>query len=336
VTAWVADDGPQPTDKASSWTRTTSVEQAVRLCGNSYYPHSLTLMGTSKKFSLTQRVTQIGPITIGDIAYGTDVGLDFAELGSYHVALPIAGCLEGRHRGTPVTATPDLAAVFRPEGETVLTRWHANSRLLAVRFDRAAVVEALGSLLGRPDIVSVPFDATMDTTTGLARSWARTIRALSRQVESPDNVITHPMVAAPLAETVIRGFLLTASHPYRQALTQQCEPPRHQAVRTATETIEASPRSPLTTSLLAAQSHVSVRTLQLSFQRHLGVSPMTYLRMVRLRHAHAELRAADPSHTTVASIAHDWGFTHLGRFADMYASTYGELPSETLRRTSWT
>lgn len=235
-----------------------------------------------------------------------------------------------------MTATPDLAAVFRPEGETALTRWHAKSRLLALRFDRAAVVETLGSLLGRPDIGSIPFGATMDTTTGLARSWARTIRALSRQAESPDNVITHPLVAAPLAETVIRGFVLTASHPYQQALTRQCEPPRHQAVRTATEAIEASPQSPLTTSMLATQSHVSVRTLQLSFQRHLGVSPMTYLRTVRLRHARAELRAADPYRTTVASIAHSWGFTHLGRFADMYASTYGELPSETLRRAGRT
>lgn len=80
MTAWPPDDGPQPTDKASSWTRTTSVEQAVRLCGSSYCPHSLTLMGTSKKFLLTQRVTQIGPITIKDISYGTDVGLDFPDL----------------------------------------------------------------------------------------------------------------------------------------------------------------------------------------------------------------------------------------------------------------
>jgi AraC-like DNA-binding protein len=294
------------------------------------------MMGTAKEFLMAQRATEFGPITINDVSYSADIRLDFPELRDYHVALPIAGCLEGRHRGKPVTATPEQAAVIRPEGETVFTRWHANSRLLAVRLDRASVVETLGRLLGRPDIASVPFDATMDTTTGLARSWARTVRTLNRQVGSQDNVITHPLVAAPLAETVIRGFLLAANHRYQRVLTHQHERPRHHAVRAATETIEASPRSPLTTSMLAAKSHVSVRTLQLSFQRHLGVSPMGYLRMVRLRHAHAEWRDADPYHATVTSIAHSWGFSHLGRFADFYASTYGESPSETLRRNGGT
>ena len=71
--------------------------------------------------------------------------------------------------------------------------------------------------------------------------------------------------------------------------------------------IDAGPHLPLTTSTLARQCHVSVRTLQEGFQHHLGISPMTYLRQVRLRRAHRDLRPADPSHSTVASIAHGWG-----------------------------
>ena len=34
----------------------------------------------------------------------------------------------------------------------------------------------------------------------------------------------------------------------------------------------------------------------------------------------------------VAEVAGAWGFGHLGRFAGYYADTFGELPSETLRR----
>ena len=84
------------------------------------------------------------------------------------------------------------------------------------------------------------------------------------------------------------------------------------AVRDAMDIIDAGPHLPLTTSTLARQCHVSVRTLQEGFQRHLGISPMTYLRLVRLRRAHRDRRSADPCHNTVASIAHRWGFTHLG------------------------
>lgn len=102
-------------------------------------------------------------------------------------------------------------------------------------------------------------------------------------------------------------------------------------MRTAIELMEAEPGRALTTSVLAAEAHVSVRTLQESFRRHLGISPMAYLRKVRLRRAHEDLRAADPSMTTVASIAHRWGFTHLGRFAAVYQTAFGEPPMATLR-----
>jgi hypothetical protein len=42
------------------------------------------------------------------------------------------------------------------------------------------------------------------------------------------------------------------------------------------------------------------------FQRYAGRSPMAYLRDVRLARAHEDLRAADPSLTTVGRIAHRW------------------------------
>jgi Helix-turn-helix domain len=71
--------------------------------------------------------------------------------------------------------------------------------------------------------------------------------------------------------------------------------------------IETCPQMPLTTATLAMQCHVSVRTLQEGFRRHLGMSPMAYLWTVRLRHAHRDLRSANPAHVTVASIAHRWG-----------------------------
>ena len=79
--------------------------------------------------------------------------------------------------------------------------------------------------------------------------------------------------------------------------------------------IEAGPQLPLTTARLAMQCHVSVRTLQEGFQRHLGMSPMAYVREVRLRRAHRDLRSADPAHNTVAAIAHRWGGSPVSRFA---------------------
>jgi transcriptional regulator GlxA family with amidase domain len=58
---------------------------------------------------------------------------------------------------------------------------------------------------------------------------------------------------------------------------------------------------------------------------------MAYLRVVRLRRAHRDLRSANPSHSSVASITHRWGFTHLGRFAVAHKTMFGETPLQALR-----
>jgi AraC-like DNA-binding protein len=58
---------------------------------------------------------------------------------------------------------------------------------------------------------------------------------------------------------------------------------------------------------------------------------MAYLRVVRLRRAHRDLRSADPVHTTVARIARRWGFTNLGRFAAAHQRMYGQTPLQALR-----
>jgi transcriptional regulator GlxA family with amidase domain len=109
-------------------------------------------------------------------------------------------------------------------------------------------------------------------------------------------------------------------------------PPR--AVRTAIDVIEAEAHLPLTLSSIAARSQVSVRSLQQGFKRHLDTTPMAYLREVRLLRAHQSLIESDPSVVTVASVAYDWGFTNLGRFAAAHAARYREPPVKTLRRTA--
>jgi AraC-like DNA-binding protein len=52
--------------------------------------------------------------------------------------------------------------------------------------------------------------------------------------------------------------------------------------------------------------------------------------VVRLRRAHRDLRSANPSHSSVASIAHRWGFTNLSHFA-AHKKMYGQTPLQALR-----
>jgi AraC family ethanolamine operon transcriptional activator len=77
---------------------------------------------------------------------------------------------------------------------------------------------------------------------------------------------------------------------------------------------------------------VSRRTLQTSFHKILGVSPGQYLKIWRLNQVHQALKQSDPQETTVAAMAHDWGFFHLGHFSRSYQKQFGARPSTTLRQ----
>jgi transcriptional regulator GlxA family with amidase domain len=72
--------------------------------------------------------------------------------------------------------------------------------------------------------------------------------------------------------------------------------------------------------------------VQLAFRRHLGVTPLAYLRRVRLEGAHRELLSACPDRVTVTMVAADWRFTNVSRFSGYYRAAYGVSPAQTLRR----
>lgn len=85
---------------------------------------------------------------------------------------------------------------------------------------------------------------------------------------------------------------------------------------------------------LCTAYEVPRRTLNRAFQTVLGMGPATYLRRVRLNGARRALQQRSPGSGTVAAIALEFGFWHLGRFAEQYDKLFGELPHETLRRES--
>jgi transcriptional regulator GlxA family with amidase domain len=147
-------------------------------------------------------------------------------------------------------------------------------------------------------------------------------------------VLRQPVAYLPFPESLVCGALIAADHSRPGAVTAESRAALPHVLRTAIEIMEAQAHAPLTVAVVAARSHVSVRALQKAFRRHLHISPMAYLRDVRLRRAHEALVEADPSVDTVTSICHRWSFTHPGRFAALHKARYGESPSATLHRTN--
>ena len=81
---------------------------------------------------------------------------------------------------------------------------------------------------------------------------------------------------------------------------------------------------------LAQIAGVPLRQLQQGFKTYTGMSPAQWLRLRRLNGARRELLSG--ADTTVAEVAMQWSFWHLGRFSSSYRALFKELPSQTLAR----
>lgn len=274
------------------------------------------------------RTTVLGPVVLGDVAFTRSWAVECDDVGSgYFVHMPLAGRFDSVHRGVRLGDSRAKVPVYRPGGGSFRGRWQAGSRSLCVRLAPGAVEEAFARLLGDAAPGRITCEPAMNTAEGLGRSWADLVVMLSRQQSAPDGFLSQPLVAAPLAESVLNGFLLAST----RSRTASPAAARPAVVRAAIELIEADPRAPLTVAVLAEHCGVGVRTLQHGFRRHLGLSPMAHVRAVRLQRAHAELIAADPFAESVGAVARRWGFGHLGRFAAAHEERYGQTPMAALR-----
>ena len=275
---------------------------------------------------------QVGAVTVGIVHYNADLRVTADDLVTgYNVALPLAGRMVSTHRGVSVPAGTDRAVVYQPAGTSVVDPLRADCRLLSIKIDRVALENQLQEAIGRQITGPVAMAPSMDVTTGPGRSWTRLAALLTTDLLDSDGLTANPLVAARLAETLIGGLLVAVDHPYREEMARPELSWRPRPLRRAIDAMAADPAYPFSVVELARLADVSVRTLQAIFHRHTGLTPMAYLRELRMARAHEELSRAGPGSTTVALVANRWGFSHLGRFAAAYRTRYGVSPSVTLR-----
>lgn len=185
---------------------------------------------------------------------------------------------------------------------------------------------------GRRDETGVPrFRSVHPVGAAARRQWQAAIRYA-------DELLTDPDAAASPLVVGNTGRLLAATalavFPYEFA----AEPQRAGddgtgavTLRRAKAFVEEHAHEDIGLADVAAAVHVTPRAVQYAFRRHVGTTPMRYLRRVRLSRAHQDLLAADPAAgDTVTAVAVRWGFVHPGRFAAHYQHSYGVAPRVTL------
>ena len=325
-------DEGQP--RVTPYTRrvTDDPDEAEQIVTELYLPNRLDLSRRSAPLRMDLSGLHLGALTASRLTYGRRVRLRTADAENFHVNIPLCGRAASRSgNGQPVATGPGEGLVFSP-GAPAEMSWSADCEQLCLMIPRACLEAELERLLGRSLRQRLTFDFVADLQARLGRRWHTVLDLLVDELDNPTGLTQTPLLGRHVEGLVLDGLLLGQRHSHSAAVTQDRPAGPGTAIRKAIELLEERPAEPWTTGRLAAEVHLSPRALQAGFHRDLATPPMTYLRQLRLRRAHAALKEADGSATTVRAIAVGLGILHMGRFAAAYRDAFGEGPSDTLNR----
>lgn len=156
----------------------------------------------------------------------------------------------------------------------------------------------------------------------------RVINLVHRQPHLLNNQSAQRMIGA----TILRLALNTLMPTITMIEKPIPRPLRIQGVRRVIDYLHSHAHQLPTIPELCEIAQLSERNLQYGFREYLGVTPIRYLRLVRLNGVKRDLLMANPKTDRVVDVALNWGFVELGRFAGEYRQLFNELPSETLNK----
>ncbi len=306
---------------------------AASLLHDSAIPYSAELLPGSPAFSTnifitgSHRVSIARVITTGHLlvksrlpadAYALVIDLGSTGLGTHHIAKQDISVhshfafLQSPLQPVQVNTTPSYKALF-------------------LRISRDAVMTELQKMLGRETHTDLVFSHIfrLDTTAGQhLRSLCSELRGALYSVD-PQSL--HTSLSIRKLESEIITLLLQAqSHNYTRLLNRQ-DAAGHYQLDAAEQYMRANAHLPLSLGDVCQAAGINARSLQHSFRRKRGCTPMEFLRTIRMEEVRTGLLQPTEK-TSVSGEAARWGFLHFGRFSGEYRRAYGELPSETLRR----
>jgi len=248
-----------------------------------YYPHRVLVLGDNRRFAMSLEAAAVGPLIVGWLSYDTPVRIETGDLGHYQVNLPTTGTLLTRCGTRDVLASPNIAAIYRPDQETVIEGWEAPAPMLALKIARRALEHELEQLLDRPLRNPIDFQLPMDVSSGRGAQWWSLVRSLVLDLGSPDALIRQPLIAASYARSVITGLLLAGAHEYRDELASPTPAAISETVRRAREFIDANAAEPITIIDIARAAGVGAGWLRRRWPSRRG-SLMTSIPLSRRLH----------------------------------------------------
>ncbi len=211
--------------------------------------------------------------------------------------------------------------------------WRDECEVFNLSINRQALDRVLASELGVDLMQPLKFDNLALARPAATATFARFIENLWLDLTQADSCFRNSHLSGHAERTLSLMLLQCFPHNYRHRFDEPAA--RGGApfyVRRVQEYIHAHSSAALSFDDLLAVAGISARSLHYGFQASLGVTPMKYLKQVRLNQARDALAGSARTGETITSIALRCGYASLSRFSCDYKAFFGEGPAQSRRR----
>ncbi len=312
--------------------RTNNVDEAQAVVASVFEPHRL-LPHAGAILDARMNAIETSTLTIGYLTYGLPARIELPPNDTwYHVNVALRGMSKvSRSDGSQERTAGRLsAAVLLPHHAQVI-EWEADTEQLAFRLSRESLETHLCALAQKPVHEPLDLGLKIDLTSSPGRGLLRALDFVISEWDDGGMIAQNNVARRHMESLVLTGLLLAAPGNHHRLLEQPGHSPDRAVPRVREYIHDHAHELPTLPDLLAVAG-VGARTLQARFRAETGLTPMQYLRRVRLEQVRAELELPSSADQTVTTVATTWGFFHLGRFSASYRDLFGELPSQTLEQ----
>lgn len=196
-------------------------------------------------------------------------------------------------------------------------------------FTAEALRQAVDDLVPDRPWCDLTFTSYVPHSAAAGARWRATVDQLGAAFPGEDAPIARQEAVRLLGHTLLETFPnnLVAEGSASSARRDSVDA-SPSTVRRAVRVIEEQASDDLSLARLAQLCGVTPRALQYAFRRHLGCTPLAYIRRVRLDLVRQALR--DGSVVSVADAGARYGFHNPGRLASHYRQVFDENPGTTL------
>lgn len=300
------------------------------MCG----PHTLNSSQPCRvSFRHIARVFGSCSTTVGTMEYGADVcvGLEGAEhLNSYSLSLPLVGEQELLHLGGRVQSNQSVGLIVDPFHRQELSMT-GNCKKLSVVIPRVTMRQALEDILSHPVQSPISFDPVMDAQAGASASWWRLIGHFVTELEQGGALFDQTLFSQNIELALVRGLILAQQSNYSDEIQESLIGRLPSYLVRARDFIHTHAREDFRLEHIEKVAGVSRFKLFDGFRKHMGMSPMAYLKKYRLAEVRKQILKGGHG-SSISGLATEWGFGHLGRFSSEYRKLFNETPSATMHR----